>query len=434
MVINVFISFLYFFANKAKITRTIVLCTTLFYCLLASSSSEARVSDSHVTTDSVEVFFRLDKTNLDSSYYDNGKRLSAFAHRFDSLTATQADIRSVLIVSGASPEGPSAHNRFLSDSRAAVVRDYLVDNKLLDINKIEIESRGVDWHGLAEFVKGSNFAYKDDVLEVLALPEWIVNNGKVVDSRKNRLMTLNGGKVWRDLYSRYFAELRHTRVMVAYNILRADSVRRIDYMPSAPLVSGLSISRKDDISPISLLPVKSERPFYMALKTNMLYDALLVPNIGLEFYLGRQWSIAGNWMYAWWKNDRVHNYWRTYGGDIEVRRLLGTTPLRGHHFGLYGQILTYDFELGGRGYLGDRWTYAAGISYGYSMPISRRLNIDFSIGIGYLHGKYKEYLPQDGHYVWQSTKMRNWIGPTKVEVSLVWLLGKGNYNRKGGAQ
>lgn len=61
----------------------------------------------------------------------------------------------------------------------------------------------------------------------------------------------------------------------------------------------------------------------MAVKTNMLYDALLVPNIGVEFYVGKNWSLAGNWMYAWWKSDRHHNYWRLYGGDLEVRRWFG---------------------------------------------------------------------------------------------------------------
>lgn len=45
-------------------------------------------------------------------------------------------------------------------------------------------------------------------------------------------------------------------------------------------------------------------------------------------------------------------------------------------------------------------------------------------------GRYYEYEPLDGHYVWKATKNRHWIGPTKAEVSLVWLLGHGNYNNK----
>lgn len=127
-----------------------------------------------------------------------------------------------------------------------------------------------------------------------------------------------------------------------------------------------------------------------------------------------------------------------YGGDLGVRRYFGAAserkPLTGHHVGLYGQIITYDFELGHRGYLAPKWSWAAGVEYGVAMPIGRRLNIDLSVGLGYLHGKYYEYLPIDQCYVWQATKKRHWWGPTKVEASLVWLLGHGNENKKKGGE
>ena len=178
-------------------------------------------------------------------------------------------------------------------------------------------------------------------------------------------------------------------------------------------------------------------PRYYALKTNGLYYLALVPNIGVEYYVGKQWSVAGNWMYAWWSNEGKNNFWRIYGGDVESRYWFGRKakekPLQGHHVGVYAQLLTYDIERGGRGYLADKWSYGIGISYGYSMPLSRKLNLDFTLGVGYLTGKYKEYLSIEGHYVWQSTNKLNWWGPTKAEVSLVWLLGRGNENvLKGG--
>lgn len=182
---------------------------------------------------------------------------------------------------------------------------------------------------------------------------------------------------------------------------------------------------------------KPLKPFYMAAKTNMLYDLGLVPNGGVEFYLGKNFSVVGNWMYSWWKSDKAHWYWRTYGGDLAVRYWFGKAskekPLQGHHLGLYGQIITYDFEVGNKGILADRWSWSAGIEYGYSLPIAKRLNIDFTIGGGYHSGQFYEYLPIDGHYVWQATKHRRYIGPTKAEISLVWLLGRGNENpEKGG--
>ena len=182
---------------------------------------------------------------------------------------------------------------------------------------------------------------------------------------------------------------------------------------------------------------QSPRPFYMAAKTNMLYDLALVPNVGLEFYLGKNMSLVGNWMYSWWKNDNIYWYWRVYGGDLALRYWFGKAakekPLQGHHVGLYGQMITYDLELGYHGILADRWSWSAGVEYGYSLPIARRLNIDFTLGLGYHTGEFYEYIPIDGHYVWQATKIRHYIGPTKAEISLVWLLGRGNENpNKGG--
>lgn len=180
-----------------------------------------------------------------------------------------------------------------------------------------------------------------------------------------------------------------------------------------------------------------EKPFYMSLQTNMLYDAFLIPNVGVELYLGGNMSVDASWHYSWWKSDKKAWYWRSYGGDIALRYWFGKAahnkPLTGQHIGLYGQMITYDFETGNRGYLADRWSWAAGVEYGYSLPIARRLNIDFTAGFGYHWGDFEEYLPIDGHYVWQATKKRKHIGPTKVEVSLVWLIGCKNYNDgKGG--
>ena len=180
-------------------------------------------------------------------------------------------------------------------------------------------------------------------------------------------------------------------------------------------------------------------PLYMTLSTNALYDLLLTPNIGAEFYLGKGFSVDANWHYAWWSNKSKAYFWRTYGGDLAARWWFGKSaklkPLTGHHVGLYGQMITYDIEFGKKGILADRWSWSAGLEYGYSLPITPRMNLDFTLGVGYHWGKFYEYLPIDGHYVWQATKRRQYMGPTKCEVSLVWLIGCNNYNKeKGGVR
>lgn len=289
---------------------------------------------------------------------------------------------------------------------------------------------GRDWKGLlALAVADSELPSREAALDLLcrlAMP----NDKESEDRMFAYLKALDGGKPYRYMYNRLFPELRKAGVKVVAVYRVDDLVSDSRTLLEAAFVEPAEIHISTGVD---VMPEAQKKPWYAGVKTNMLYDALLVPNGGLEIYLGKNWSIDAYWMYAWWKSDRVHNYWRTYGGDVELRKWLGSAakrkPLTGHHIGAYAQIVTYDFELGGRGYLADRWSYAAGVSYGYSLPVAKRLNIDFSIGLGYMGGEYKEYLPQDGHYVWQSTKRRHWIGPTKAEISLVWLIGRGNTNK-----
>lgn len=164
-------------------------------------------------------------------------------------------------------------------------------------------------------------------------------------------------------------------------------------------------------------------PQMLHLRTNLLYDALLVPNIGIETGLSDRFSLVGNVMFDWLGFSQKQLYWRILSGDAEVRYWLGTDVSgflrKGHHIGLYGALYRYDVELGDDGQMGD-FNYGGGISYGYSAPLNRSLSLDMSIGIGYMGGEYKKYKYIDGRYVWQSDNDRNYFGPTKAEVTLVW--------------
>ncbi|MBQ2134042.1 MAG: DUF3575 domain-containing protein, partial [Bacteroidales bacterium] len=246
-------------------------------------------------------------------------------------------------------------------------------------------------------------------------------------------------------------DLRNARIVVDYTRVSKDvPLLQTTQMANKVQAMVAKAETKSAQPQIKTLLVKAEgkqkasKDFRIALKTNALYDILLTPNVGMEIPVYKNWSVAANWMYAWWKADPNSWYHRIYGGDIEVRRYIrqwpwskanGTgkanengkascTPLAGWHIGVYAQMLTYDFEWGGTGNLGDKWSYAAGVAAGYSKNIAPRLNLDFTLGVGYLTGEYMEYKPIDNCYVWQATKQRHWIGPTKAEVSLVWLLGK----------
>lgn len=398
-----------------------VLFLLLFYCGIVSAQENC---------DTVRIHFRQGDARLDLSFGDNRAALEGIVQRLWEKRGDPAlRLERLVYVGGASPEGSVAINRRLSEERARALFGYLARYVSLPDSMTASEFVGRDWEGLlrlAEQDEGVPFR-----AEALALLQEICRE-KGDDSLDplGRLQRLRGGEPYRYMYRELFPALRRSQVEFRYRAVE-------------PLVVHDTLWLRDTVwlHDTVYVEVKTEvpvrKPFYMSLHTNMLYDLALVPNGGIEFYLGRGWSVAGNWMYAWWKSDRKHNYWRIYGGDLAVRKYFGRLakekPLTGHHAGVYGGIVTYDFELGGRGYLGDRWSWHAGVEYGYALPIARRLNLDFSLGLGYLGGEYKEYLPIDDCYVWQATKRRRWFGPTKAGIALVWLIGHGNENQgKGG--
>lgn len=405
------------------------------------------------TSDTLEVYFRQSSSAWEPQYLGNDRRMQEFVERFRTLHSDRVfnKISKIHIVAACSPEGYWEFNQRLSKNRAARIRGVLKNYISLPDSVIVENAIGINWEGLKKMVLADpNVPYKDEVLEKLEAPEVVRNEkGKLVEVRKLRLMYLRNGEPWRYMYKKFFPTLRVFNLLIVIEWEKFEAakleVKKEDMDTIPPMVSNyIPIEYPYQLPPPMEMP-KARNPFYMGVKTNLLYDLAAVPNIGVEFYLGRDWSVTAGWEYAWWKHEIKHWYWRIYGGELGFRKWFGKAaqekPLTGHHLGVYGQMFTYDFETGGRGYMGgkpggtlwDKANYAGGIEYGYAAPIGKRLNLDFTIGLGYMGGKYHEYLPEDDCYVWQVTKERRYFGPTKAEISLVWLWGHGNVNKgKGG--
>ncbi len=186
-----------------------------------------------------------------------------------------------------------------------------------------------------------------------------------------------------------------------------------------PVMETVAVSRRDNIR-------GAGHEAKVHLRTNLLHDAVLLPSVGVEFAVGSRWTMAVSGAFNWLGDDSRHRYWRIGVADVELRRWLGSSldvwRLKGHHVGVYVTACRYDIEFGGKGQMGDL-NYGGGISYGYSAPIGRKWSLDFTVGVGYVGGRYKEYEPSRdtwNHYVVQEEKDRRWLGPTKAEVTLVW--------------
>ena len=430
-----------------KIVMVVLMPTTLL-----ANAYAASIQDSLRTT----IYFRPGYSLLELSYRDNAANMKALTQGIQTIKGNPCvQLQHIRILSAASPEGNSALNKRVAKRRGERLRDYLKETLVLPDSIFTVSSAGEDWQGLASLIAKEKTPWRNKALQIIRhTPEWVTRNGKVVDGRKRQLQNLDGGKAWKYMLDNHFYTLRTGAVVVCeVKTLAAESTpsaaearleqaRQEQARPES--ASQQSASQSPSSPPFPAIPSQvhpeQEPPpaaSYFALKSNLLYDALLVPNLSLEASIGSGWTLGAGGMFAWWSKDAKHRYWRIYGGDLEIRKYFGTLskskPLQGHHLGIYGDFLTYDFEFGAKGYQ-SKATYAAGIKYGYSHPIANRLNLDFALGIGYLHSNYKTYVPRDGCYVYQETKKRKWLGPTQAEISLVWLLGKGNTNNKKGGK
>ena len=430
-----------------KIVMVVLMPTTLL-----ANAYAASIQDSLRTT----IYFRPGYSLLELSYRDNAANMKALTQGIQTIKGNPCvQLQHIRILSAASPEGNSALNKRVAKRRGERLRDYLKETLVLPDSIFTVSSAGEDWQGLASLIAREKTPWRNKALQIIRhTPEWVTRNGKVVDGRKRQLQNLDGGKAWKYMLDNHFYTLRTGAVVVCeVKTLAAESTpsaaeasleqaRQEQARPES--ASQQSASQSPSSPPFPAIPSQvhpeSQPPpvaSYFALKSNLLYDALLIPNLSLEASIGSGWTLGAGGMFAWWSKDAKHRYWRIYGGDLEIRKYFGTLakskPLQGHHLGIYGDFLTYDFEFGAKGYQ-SKATYAAGIRYGYSHPIANRLNLDFALGIGYLHSNYKTYVPRDGCYVYQETKKQKWLGPTQAEISLVWLLGKGNTNKKKGGK
>ena len=339
-------------------------------------------------------------------------------------------IDSVDIQGYASPDGGHRRNRTLSKERAISAKNFILqyspDSLVLNSTRVRIHPMRENWEGLRKAVEeGYHYQNRRELLRI------IYKKGLGECTRELMIRDLDNGYTWWLLRKHFMADLRIATLITLYTTSYPDLIKggkAETLCPSSDIIGAFA--------PSQYKPNSAKQKVFLAFKSNLLYDLAVTPNIGVEFHLGKGWSLGVNWAYAWWKYDPKAFYWRTYGGEVDFRKYFGKKskerPLSGHHIGLYAQGVTYDFCLGNTGILSNL-SYGGGIEYGYSVPVGKTLNLDFGIGAGYLGGEYKIYEPIDDHYVWKETRLRHWFGPTRAEISLVWLIGNKAF-RKGGAR
>lgn len=166
------------------------------------------------------------------------------------------------------------------------------------------------------------------------------------------------------------------------------------------------------------------------IKTNLLYDALLLPSLEVEYRFTPRWSVAVEGNVAWWSNKRRHRYYQLAVVTPEVRYWFRSSDgWRGHYVGLLAGGGLYDLSNGKQGYQGEG--FLAGLSYGFVFPIGKRLALEAGAALGFVTTQYDEYHPDEGHAVYMENRRTTYFGPVRARLALVWNLPWG-IKQKGG--
>lgn len=206
------------------------------------------------------------------------------------------------------------------------------------------------------------------------------------------------------------------------------------------------MSSSDPVSRIAAIPsvnvgltLRYHKPKYylwdyltpFAIKTNLLYDASSAINIGIEAPIGDHWSVAADWVAPWWSSYDKQIYIQMMLGSIEGRYWFGKREdkpqLTGWFAGvsLAGGLYDYMFDPIS-GVQGELHAYSAVGGYAHAINKSGNLRMEYSLGLGYMRTQYVKYWWDGFDYTLiapsPQTWITNWFGPTKVQVSLVYML------------
>lgn len=177
----------------------------------------------------------------------------------------------------------------------------------------------------------------------------------------------------------------------------------------------------------TLISVKGQD---FALKTNLLYDATLTVNAGMEVGLAPRWTFDLSGNYNGWA---VNNHkWKHWLAQPELRYWF-CDRFAGHFVGLHalgGQfnigniknsinIFGSDFsKLTERRYQG--WYVGAGIAYGYSFILNRHLNLELEAGFGYIYTRFDVFECAGCGKIVDEDSSHHYVGPTKAALNLVY--------------
>ena len=293
------------------------------------------------------------------------------------------DIRLGVVVSAASPEGPTPNNKMLSLRRGEALRSYILSRRPDLADRLQMRSVGEAW-------------YEFTVLKI-ARPK-----------------------------------LRYARVEVTREAIPG-------FEPVSSLPWGSSFQQITFPAPVE--PIKPGLRPVLGLSTNLLYDLTYIPHYGvtsipsfsLEYYPARgHWTVGADVEWPMWRHYEDHRFLQVNNITLWTRRYF--KPRDGRYRGGYlfasANAARYGIGWDAKGWEGEG--IGASLGAGYKLVFGKsRLFLDFGAAVGAFYSAYDPYVygfdvTQRYYYDYYGDvdlfaarrKRLMWVGPTRVYISL----------------
>ncbi|MEG1615343.1 MAG: DUF3575 domain-containing protein [Bacteroidales bacterium] len=411
------------------------------FSLRAEQKGSLVAGENGSSTQTFDILYPTGTDEISFTFAQNESSLREMIETIRKMIAGESTyiIDSVVITGSASPLGGEKLNSELSRKRAETLSGYVKQHSEVADSLLRIRSTGANWPQLRRLVESSSMQYKTEVLQV-------IDRVPVNQKRNKVLMELKWGKPYLEMMETFFPKLQNASTVVIYSTKQIEKPEAFneaenelnnepenipevvapETTPTAEVtISEPEVVKQPELKPepeMSKIATPAEKQPLLNISTNALYWFALAPNIGIEYCFPQgHWSLNGEFVQPWWKNNSKHKYYQIRQFSGEPRYWLkGDGDYRGHFFGAYGHGGVYDLENGGPGYKGHFW--GGGATYGYVLKLRPRFRMEFSIGVGYLSTTYEQYVPIDKHYVYEKKVSVGYVGPTKVKVGLVWTI------------
>jgi len=368
------------------------------------------------------IAFANNRTEILPELMRNRQELARLRNTIDSVRRhPNCELRHIAIKGYASPDGPYDNNARLAKGRTESLSSYITQWCGIDPMLMSTDYVAEDWDGLRRYVADSAWPERYGMLAV-------IDSKDDPDAKLSRL-ALAYPERYRYLKENVFPRLRHTDYQIDY-ILRTVTEQAGD--THTDTLRQLVMADDNSVQQPVARPIHVYRP-WAALKTNLLFDLAVAPNIEVEIPIGRhaRWSFMAEYWNPWWRWDRLDQSYEVQVAGVELRHWLlphcnGSRPvLSGHFLGAYCASGKYDLENDQVGDQGE--VTSVGMTYGFCWPLSRHWNIEMSASAGALWGQRRHYNAEfeSTHLIYKYTKNMFYVGPTKLKVSIVYLLGKG---------